>query len=123
MGSNFGTSGEVLTSEINGIKYAKVAALVGSSARPSASDDFKYAYLTDDVVKGQTKDEDEDKALVFTVFGEDGAKTLYDTDDYDTDAIATLAKGQLIQYTVDGDKIKGVKAISGDGITTALSSV
>ena len=118
-GSNFGTSGEVLTSEINGIKYAKVAALVGSSARPSASDDFKYAYLTDDVVKGQTKDEDEDKALVFTVFGEDGAKTLYDTDDYDTDAIATLAKGQLIQYTVDGDKIKGVKAISGDGITTA----
>ena len=88
--ANFGTSGEVLTSEINGIKYAKVAALVGSAARPSASDDFKYAYLTDDVVKGQTKDEDEDKALVFTVFGEDGAKTLYDTDDYDTDAIATL---------------------------------
>ena len=118
-GSNFGTSGEVLTSEINGIKYAKVAALVGSAARPSASDDFKYAYLTDDVVKGQTKDEDEDKALVFTVFGEDGAKTLYDTDDYDTDAIATLEKGQLIQYTVDGDKIKGVKAIAGAGITTA----
>ena len=117
-GSNFGTSGEVLTSEINGIKYAKVAALVGSVARPSASDDFKYAYLTDDVVKGQTKDEDEDKALVFTVFGEDGAKTLYDTDDYGTDAIATLAKGQLIQYTVDGDKIKGVKAIAGSGITT-----
>ena len=117
--ANFGTSGEVLTSEINGIKYAKVAALVGSAARPSASDDFKYAYLTDDVVKGQTKDEDEDKALVFTVFGEDGAKTLYDTDDYDTDAIATLEKGQLIQYTVDGDKIKGVKAIAGAGITTA----
>ena len=125
-GSNFGTSGEVLTSEINGIKYAKVAALVSSSARPSASDDFKYAYLTDDVVKGQTKDEDEDKALVFTVFGEDGAKTLYDTDDYDNTTIAALAKGQLIQYTVDGDKIKGVKVIGNGtdaGTTTSIKRV
>ena len=111
---NFGTSGEVLVSEINGIKYAKVAALVADSARPAASGDYLYAYLTDDTYVGQTKDADEDDALVFTVFGEKGAATLYDTDDvgatgYD---VANFKKGQLIEYKEDGDKIIEVKVIS-----------
>ena len=114
-GSNFGTSGEVLVSEINGIKYAKVAALVNTSAtKPAASGDYLYAYLTDDTYVGQTKDADEDDALVFTVFGEKGAATLYDTDDvgatgYD---VANFKKGQLIEYKEDGDKIIEVKVIS-----------
>ena len=113
--SNFGTSGEVLVSEINGIKYAKVAALVNTSAtKPAASGDYLYAYLTDDTYVGQTKDADEDDALVFTVFGEKGAATLYDTDDvgatgYD---VANFKKGQLIEYKEDGDKIIEVKVIS-----------
>ena len=109
--NNFGTSGEVLVSEINGIKYAKVAALVADSARPAASGDYLYAYLTEDAYVGQTKDADEDDALVFTVFGEKGAATLYDTDDvgatgYD---VANFKKGQLIEYKEDGDKIIEVK--------------
>ena len=108
-GKNFGTSGQVLTSEINGIKYAKVAALVGD-ARPSASGDCKYAYLTADTYNGKTPDADEDDALVFSVFGENGAKTLYDTDDTKL-SLSDLKKGQLIQYTEDGDKIKDVKTI------------
>ena len=112
--NNFGTSGEVLVSEINGIKYAKVAALVADSARPAASGDYLYAYLTEDAYVGQTKDADEDDALVFTVFGEKGAATLYDTDDvgatgYD---VANFKKGQLIEYKEDGDKIIEVKVIS-----------
>ena len=113
---NFGASGQVLVSEINGIKYVKVAALVGTTERPSASGDYKYAYLTDDVVKGQTKDEDEDDALVFTVFGEDGAKTLYDTADFDSKTIAAYTKGMVIRYTEDGDKIKDV-------VTTGINTV
>ena len=116
-GSDFGTTGEVLVSEINGIKYVKVAALVNTSegsTRPSASGDYLYAYLTEDAYVGQTKDADEDDALVFTVFGEKGAATLYDTDDvgatgYD---VANFKKGQLIEYKEDGDKIIEVKVIS-----------
>ena len=110
-GDNFGSKGQVLTSEVNGIKYAKVAALVNTSAaRPSASGDCKYAYLTADTYNGQTQDEDADDALVFSVFGENGAKTLYDTDDTKL-SLSDLKKGQLIQYTEDGDKIKDVKTI------------
>ena len=111
---NFGTSGEVLVSEINGIKYAKVAALVADSARPAASGDYLYAYLTDDTYVGQTKDADEDDALVFTVFGEKGAATLYDTDDVNDENynVANFKKGQLIEYKEDGDKIIEVKVIS-----------
>ena len=108
-GSDFGTSGQVLVSEINGIKYVKVAALVSTTDdRPTASGDYKYAYLTDDVVKGQTPDEDEDDALVFSVFGEDGAKTLYDTSDFTNGTVAAYEKGMVIRYTEDGDKIKDV---------------
>ena len=120
--NNFGTSGEVLVSEINGIKYAKVAALVADSARPAASGDYLYAYLTEDAYVGQTKDADEDDALVFTVFGEKGAATLYDTDDYGkpTYAVDNFKKGQLIEYKEDGDKIIEVKVVSGaDAIKTA----
>ena len=115
---DFGASGQVLVSEINGIKYVKVAALVGAEkeVRPSASGDYKYAYLTEDVVKGQTKDEDEDDALVFSVFGEDGAKTLYDTDDFANNTIAAYEKGMVIRYTEDGDKIKDV-------VTTGINTV
>ena len=109
-GADFGSKGQVLTSEVNGIKYAKVAALVGD-ARPSASGDCKYAYLTADTYNGQTQDEDADDALVFSVFGENGAKTLYDTDDTKL-SLSDLKKGQLIQYTEDGDKIKDVKTIN-----------
>ncbi len=121
-GSDFGTTGEALVSEINGIKYVKVAALVANAARPSASGDYLYAYLTEDTYVGQTKDADEDDALVFTVFGEKGAATLYDTDDvnsanYD---VANFKKGQLIEYKEDGDKIIEVKVVSGaDAIKTA----
>ena len=121
--SNFGTSGEVLVSEINGIKYAKVAALVNTSAtKPAASGDYLYAYLTEDAYIGQTKDADKDDALVFTVFGEKGAATLYDTDDYGkpTYAVDNFKKGQLIEYKEDGDKIIEVKVVSGaDAIKTA----
>ena len=121
--SNFGTSGEVLVSEINGIKYAKVAALVNTSAtKPAASGDYLYAYLTDDTYVGQTKDADEDDALVFTVFGEKGAATLYDTDDVGKEAynVANFKKGQLIEYKEDGDKIIEVKVVSDtDAIKTA----
>ena len=108
-GKDFGTMGQVLTSEVNGIKYAKVAALVGTT-RPSASGDYKYAYLTADTYNGKTQDADEDNALVFSVFGENGVKTLYDTDDTNL-SLSKLKKGQLIQYTEDGDKIKDVKTI------------
>ena len=121
-GSNFGTTGEVLVSEINGIKYVKVAALVAESARPSASGDYLYAYLTDDTYVGQTKDADEDDALVFTVFGEKGAATLYDTDDVNDENynVANFKKGQLIEYKEDGDKIIEVKVVSdADAIKTA----
>ena len=113
----FGASGQVLVSEINGIKYVKVAALVGAedAARPSASGDYKYAYLTDDVVKGQTKDADADDALVLHVFGENGAETLYDTEDFDKTAIAALEAGQVIKYTEDGSKIKDV-AVAGTAV-------
>ena len=114
---DFGTSGQVLASEINGIKYVKVAALISTSdERPSASGDYKYAYLTEDVVKGQTPDEDEDDVLVFTVFGEDGAKTLYDTDESDNDTIAAYEKGMVIRYTEDGDKVKNI-------VTTGIKTV
>lgn len=108
-GKDFGTMGQVLTSEVNGIKYAKVAALVGTT-RPSASGDYKCAYLTADTYNGKTQDADEDNALVFSVFGENGVKTLYDTDDTNL-SLSKLKKGQLIQYTEDGDKIKDVKTI------------
>ena len=122
--TNFGTTGEVLVSEINGIKYAKVAALVdASNTRPSASGDYKYAYLTDDTVAGQTKDEDEDNALVFTAFGENGAATLYDTEDYGTLTVSTLAKGQLIQYREDGSKIKDVKVIGTTATATTTTDI
>ena len=113
---SFGDNGQVLVSEINGIKYVKVAALVDDdTARPSASGDYKYAYLTDDVVKGQTKDADEDDALVLHVFGENGAETLYDTEDFDKTAIAALEAGQVIKYTEDGSKIKDV-AVAGTAV-------
>ena len=120
--ADFGTRGEVLVSEINGIKYVKVAALVGSNDKPTASGDYLYAYLTEDAYIGQTKDADKDDALVFTVFGENGAATLYDTDDvnkkdYD---VANFKKGQLIEYKEDGDKIIEVKVVSdADAIKTA----
>ena len=120
--ADFGTRGEVLVSEINGIKYVKVAALVGSNDKPTASGDYLYAYLTEDAYIGQTKDADKDDALVFTVFGEKGAATLYDTDDYGkpTYAVDNFKKGQLIEYKEDGDKIIEVKVVSGaDAIKTA----
>ena len=120
--ADFGTRGEVLVSEINGIKYVKVAALVGSNDKPTASGDYLYAYLTEDAYIGQTKDADKDGALVFTVFGEKGAATLYDTDDYGkpTYAVDNFKKGQLIEYKEDGDKIIEVKVVSGaDAIKTA----
>ena len=126
---DFGTKGEVLVSEINGIKYAKVAALVDTnkdSTRPSASGDFKYAYLTDDTYLGQTKDEDKDNALVFTVFGENGAATLYDTDDYGKDnyTVGNFEKGQLIEYKEDGKEIKDVKVVAkGTLKTTNIQTV
>ena len=119
--ANFGTSGEVLVSEINGIKYAKVAALINTSAtKPDASGDFKYAYLVDDTYLGQTKDEDKDDALVFTVFGENGAATLYDTDDYGktTYAVDNFKKGQLIEYKEDGKEIKDVKVVATGALNT-----
>ena len=113
---SFGDAGQVLVSEINGIKYVKVAALVDDdAARPSASGDYKYAYLTDDVVKGQTKDADADDALVLHVFGENGAETLYDTEDFDKTAVAALEAGQVIKYTEDGSKIKDV-AVAGTAV-------
>ena len=119
--ANFGTSGEVLVSEINGIKYAKVAALINTSAtKPDASGDLKYAYLVDDTYLGQTKDEDKDDALVFTVFGENGAATLYDTDDYGKTAYAVdnFKKGQLIEYKEDGKEIKDVKVVAESTLNT-----
>ncbi len=87
----------------------------GLRPRPSASGDYKYAYLTDDVVKGQTKDADADDALVLHVFGENGAETLYDTEDFDKTAIAALEAGQVIKYTEDGSKIKDV-AVAGTAV-------
>ena len=120
--ADFGTRGEVLVSEINGIKYVKVAALVGSNDKPTASGDYLYAYLTEDAYIGQTKDADKDDALVFTVFGEKGAATLYDTDDVNDENynVANFKKGQLIEYKEDGDKIIEVKVVSGaDAIKTA----
>ena len=119
---DFGTSGEVLVSEINGIKYAKVAALVNDSAtKPDASGDLKYAYLVDDTYLGQTKDEDKDNALVFTVFGENGAATLYDTDDYgktNYNTVDSFKKGQLIEYKEDGKEIKDVKVVATGALNT-----
>ena len=119
--NDFGTSGEVLVSEINGIKYAKVAALINTSAtKPDASGDLKYAYLVDDTYLGQTQDEDKDDALVFTVFGENGAATLYDTDDYGkiTYAVDNFKKGQLIEYKEDGKEIKDVKVVAEGTLNT-----
>ena len=119
---DFGTKGQVLASEINGIKYVKVAALVSADAdRPSASGDYKYAYLTDDASNGQTPDADEDDAVVFSVFGENGTETLYDTDD--TLDVSDFEKGQLIQYTVDGDKIKDVKLAGSTASGTSIKTV
>ena len=118
---SFGDAGQVLVSEINGIKYVKVAALVDDdAARPSASGDYKYAYLTDDVVKGQTKDADADDALVLHVFGENGAETLYDTEDFDKTAVAALEAGQVIKYTEDGSKIKDVAVAGTDVAITGV---
>ena len=56
------------------------------------------------------------------MFGEKGAATLYDTDDYGkpTYAVDNFKKGQLIEYKEDGDKIIEVKVVSGaDAIKTA----
>ena len=120
--NDFGTKGEVLVSEINGIKYAKVAALVNASTtKPDASGDLKYAYLVDDTYLGQTKDEDKDNALVFTVFGENGAATLYDTDDYgktNYNTVDSFKKGQLIEYKEDGKEIKDVKVVATGALNT-----
>ena len=105
----WGVNGKALIDEVNGISYVKVAYIVGSGNRPTASDDTQYGYLLEDAYT-TTQGADDDKVIAYHIWTGSEDTTVYEEIGGNVATDKLLEKGAVIRYEVDGDY---VTAISG----------
>ena len=113
LGTNYGTSGQVLYSKVSGFDYARIAVIAHSSF-PTATTGSNYAYLTADTYKTV---EDGKTYRNYTMLTADGAKTYKEES---SAPVTTLTAGIVITYDVTADglvKNVNIPAIATDAVT------
>ena len=113
-----GTS-QVMYSESNGFKYAKVGALVLNNVDiPDASGDTAYAYLTSDL---ESTKEGSTNYYSFTMWTEKGEKTVR-AKTTEVTKPEKIEKGDFITYNIgDGETVSKVAKITDYGAVTAYA--
>ena len=113
-----GTS-QVMYSESNGFKYAKVGALVLNNVDiPDASGDTAYGYLTSDL---ESTKEGSTNYYSFTMWTEKGEKTVR-AKTGEVTRPEDIEKGDFITYNIgDGETVSDVKEITTYGAVTAYA--
>ena len=103
--TTWGTAGQALIAESNGIDYVKVGSLVASAVRPSASDDALYGYLLEDAYT-TTKGADDDDVIAYHIWNGSEDTTVYEEiDGTNVTASNLLKKGSAIRYELDGEYV------------------
>ena len=106
----------VLTSESNGIQYAKIAAMtVDTATVPGANGDKLYGYLTADPYT--TKYEGDD-VVAYTIWTGSENTTVYEKG---TTIIGGVKAGDAIQYHVDGNYIATDAALTDENNAYAIT--
>ena len=110
---------QVMYSESNGFKYAKVGALVLNAIDiPDASGDTAYGYLTSDL---ESTKEGSTNYYSFTMWTEKGEKTVRAKTGEVTNP-ETIEKGDFITYNIgDGETVSDVAKITNYGAVTAYA--
>ena len=110
---------QVMYSESNGFKYAKVGALVMDNIDiPDASGDTAYGYLTSDL---ESTKEGSTNYYSFTMWTEKGEKTVRAKTGEVTNP-ETIEKGDFITYNIgDGETVSDVAKITNYGAVTAYA--
>lgn len=110
---------QVMYSESNGFKYAKVGALVLNAIDiPDASGDTAYGYLTSDL---ESTKEGSTNYYSFTMWTEKGEKTVRAKTSEVTNP-ETIEKGDFITYNIgDGETVSDVAKITNYGAVTAYA--
>ena len=110
---------QVMYSESNGFKYAKVGALVLNDIDiPDASGDTAYGYLTSDL---ESTKEGSTNYYSFTMWTEKGEKTVR-AKTGEVTRPEDIEKGDFITYNIgDGETVSDVKEITTYGAVTAYA--
>ena len=116
---NAKNTSQVMYSESNGFKYAKVGALVLNNVDiPDASGDTAYGYLTSDL---ESTKEGSTNYYSFTMWTEKGEKTVRAKTGEVTNP-ENIEKGDFITYNIgDGETVSDVKEITTYGAVTAYA--
>ena len=102
--TTWGTSGQALIAETNGIDYVKVGSLVASAVRPTASDDALYGYLLEDAYTTQIGTDNTD-VIAYHIWNGTTDTTVYEEIGGTVSASNLLSKGSAIRYEVDGEYV------------------
>ena len=116
---NATATSQVMYSESNGFKYAKVGALVLDNVDiPDASGDTAYAYLTSDL---ESTKEGSTNYYSFTMWTEKGEKTVR-AKTTEVTKPEKIEKGDFITYNIgDGETVSKVAKITDYGAVTAYA--
>ena len=116
---NAKNTSQVMYSESNGFKYAKVGALVLNNVDiPDASGDTAYAYLTSDL---ESTKEGSTNYYSFTMWTEKGEKTVR-AKTSEVTRPEDIEKGDFITYNIgDGETVSKVSKIITYGAVTAYA--
>ena len=116
---NAKNTSQVMYSESNGFKYAKVGALVLNNVDiPDASGDTAYGYLTSDL---ESTKEGSTNYYSFTMWTEKGEKTVR-AKTSEVTRPEDIEKGDFITYNIgDGETVSDVKEITTYGAVTAYA--
>ena len=116
---NATATSQVMYSESNGFKYAKVGALVLNNVNiPDASGDTAYGYLTSDL---ESTKEGSTNYYSFTMWTEKGEKTVR-AKTSEVTRPEDIEKGDFITYNIgDGETVSDVKEITTYGAVTAYA--
>ena len=116
---NAKNTSQVMYSESNGFKYAKVGALVLNNVDiPDASGDTAYGYLTSDL---ESTKEGSTNYYSFTMWTEKGEKTVR-AKTSEVTSPEDIEKGDFITYNIgDGETVSDVEEITTYGAVTAYA--
>ncbi len=116
---NAKNTSQVMYSESNGFKYAKVGALVLNNVDiPDASGDTAYGYLTSDL---ESTKEGSTNYYSFTMWTEKGEKTVR-AKTSEVTRPEDIEKGDFITYNIgDGETVSDVEEITTYGAVTAYA--
>ena len=123
--TTWGTAGQALIAETNGIDYVKVGSLIATAARPTTSGDAQYGYLLEDAYTTQIGADDTD-VIAYHIWNGTTDTTVYEEIGGTVSASNLLSKGSAIRYEVDGEyvtKAAGTSIYADSATAVAITGI